>query len=89
MIFILIFLRNPYFAHSQVLLIGSLVSELFSFLLFDLSFPSGYFWSATSSFTLKLQWGAGGVLPKYDLVIIFDYGVILSPKVNGSELHFP
>ena len=30
----------------------------FLFLLYDLSFPFGYFWSVTSSFTLKLQWGS-------------------------------
>ena len=31
------------------MLLGSLVSELFLFLLYDLSFPCRYFWSATSS----------------------------------------
>ena len=56
-ILILTFFRNPYFAYSQVLPLGSLVSELFLFLLYDLSFPCGYFWSATTSFTLKLQTG--------------------------------
>ena len=47
-----LFFRNPYFACSQVLLLGSPVSELVLFLLYDLSFPCGYFWSAISSFTL-------------------------------------
>ena len=41
---------------SQVMLPCSLVSGLFLFLLYELSFPLGYLWSATSSFTLKLQW---------------------------------
>ena len=45
------------FACPQVMLLGSLVSEQLLFLLYNLSFPCGYFWSATSSFTLKLQWG--------------------------------
>ena len=44
------------FACPQVMLLGSLVSEQLLFLLYNLSFPCGYFWSATSSFTLKLQW---------------------------------
>ena len=35
------------FACSHVLLLGSLVSELFLFLLYDLSFPCGYFFSAS------------------------------------------
>ena len=48
---------------------------LFLFLLYDLSFPFEYFWSATSSFTLKLQWD---VSTKFDLAINFDWGVILT-----------
>ena len=47
----------------------------FLFLLYDLSFPFEYFWSATSSFTLKLQWD---VSTKFDLAINFDWGVILT-----------
>ena len=48
-ILILIFFRNHYFACSQVLPLGSLVSELFLFLLCDLSFPCGYFFSTAGA----------------------------------------
>ena len=53
-ILILNFIRNPYFAYSQVLPLGSLVSELFLFLLYNLSFPCGvgtFFW-----LQLEFQW---------------------------------
>ena len=46
-ILILTFFRNPYFAYSQVLPLGPLVSELFLFLLYDLSCPCGYFFLAS------------------------------------------
>ena len=42
-ILILTFFRNHYFACSQVLPLGSMVSKLFLFLLYDLSFPCRYF----------------------------------------------
>ena len=50
-------LQYPYFAFPQVMLLGSLISELFLFSLFYLSFPCCYFFSANSSFILYLQWG--------------------------------
>ena len=43
LILILIFFRKPYFVGSQVMLLGSLVSELFLFLLYNLSFPKTIF----------------------------------------------
>ena len=51
-ILILPYFRNPYYAYSQVLLFGSLVSELFLFLLDDLSFPCGYFFSASMGISM-------------------------------------
>ena len=48
----LTFFWNPHFAYSPVVLLGLLVSELFLYSLYDLCFLCGYFWSATSSFTL-------------------------------------
>ena len=42
-ILILTFFRNHYFACSQVLPLASRFSKLFLFLLYDLSFPCGYF----------------------------------------------
>ena len=51
-ILILTFFRNPYFAFSQVLPLGSLVSKLFLFLLYDLSFPCGYFFLASMGISL-------------------------------------
>ena len=40
------------FACSQVLLLGSLASELFLLLLYDLSFPCGYFFSASMGISM-------------------------------------
>ena len=57
---------------------------LFLFLLSDLSFPCGYFWSAPLSFTPLFQWGCR---IKFDLVVTFDWGSNWH-KVNGSEVHF-
>ena len=51
-ILILTFFRNHYFAYSQVLPLGSLVSKLFLFLLCDLSFPCGYFFSASMGISM-------------------------------------
>ena len=39
---IIFFFRKPYFVGSQVMLLDSLVSELFLFLLYNLSFPKQY-----------------------------------------------
>ena len=43
LILILIFFGKSYFVGSQVMLLGSLVSELFLFLLYNLSFPKTIF----------------------------------------------
>ena len=51
-ILILTFFRNHYFACSQVLPLASRFSKLFLFLLYDLSFPCRYFFSASMGISM-------------------------------------
>ena len=46
------FFRDPYFAYSQVLPPGTLVSDVFLFLLYDLSFPCGYLFLASMGISM-------------------------------------
>ena len=51
-ILILTFFRNHYFACSQVLPLASRFSKLFLFLLYDLSFPCRYYFSASMGISM-------------------------------------